>query len=540
MKQGRSSNHPEFRCNTKQRQAGHQQQKSSYELPEPLGHSCDNSMGFHNRLGCKEHDSLNFDQFKRIFGVKNENNSCNVNNVNMMPVVANNKIKLNSCGGGKCADFNVQAICHTTKPMNTVSSVNLTVNVDNALLVDAYKAINGNDTLSPQHDSPGSVIDHIETNPQILPGNHYFYACHTLVHKIDRFNYTFVNHSDNSHNQFVHIRNYPQNKPGVFYFLNFSYQTGQINILEGLSHPVDVLQVCDSIYFCIYPAGIKSHTLHTKHEAKLAYENYKQDCLSKQRYGMSYKTYMNNVISSLIDGQCEVDNIVASSPDTMPTLYKRESNGSKIATVYDTEANVASCDKCQTYHHRDINYPSKVKGYMAKQPTEFEFIGPDRPGIDTKDSEQYLKLARTIREPGVPNYRQVRVSIKSDLNIEAWRRHLSDYKDQVLLQYLKYSFPLSIKDPRFLTLISQIISQSNNTMRRFPHIWSKKLTLGRLWAPSIKLRITLYTVHLCSQEGPRWQSGNTLASHLCGQGSIPIMVVSGKAGSCLPLVGSLQ
>ena len=40
--------------------------------------------------------------------------------------------------------------------------------------------------------------------------------------------------------------------------------------------------------------------------------------------------------------------------------------------------------------------------------------------------------------------------------------------------------------------------------------------------------------------GPRWQSGNTLASHLCSQGSIPVMAVSGKAGSCLPLVGSLH
>ena len=41
-------------------------------------------------------------------------------------------------------------------------------------------------------------------------------------------------------------------------------------------------------------------------------------------------------------------------------------------------------------------------------------------------------------------------------------------------------------------------------------------------------------------KGPRWQSGNTLASHLCGRGLIPVMAVSGKAGSCLPLVGSLQ
>ena len=40
--------------------------------------------------------------------------------------------------------------------------------------------------------------------------------------------------------------------------------------------------------------------------------------------------------------------------------------------------------------------------------------------------------------------------------------------------------------------------------------------------------------------GPWLQSGNTLASHLRGRGSIPVKALSGKAGSCLPLVGSLQ
>ena len=43
-----------------------------------------------------------------------------------------------------------------------------------------------------------------------------------------------------------------------------------------------------------------------------------------------------------------------------------------------------------------------------------------------------------------------------------------------------------------------------------------------------------------SFQGPRWQSGNTLASHLWGRGSIPSTASSGKADSCLPLVGSLQ
>ena len=35
-------------------------------------------------------------------------------------------------------------------------------------------------------------------------------------------------------------------------------------------------------------------------------------------------------------------------------------------------------------------------------------------------------------------------------------------------------------------------------------------------------------------------SENTLASHIWGRGSIPVKALCGKAGSCLPLVGSLQ
>ena len=47
--------------------------------------------------------------------------------------------------------------------------------------------------------------------------------------------------------QTQYIHDFPQNKPGGFYFLKFSYQTKQITILECLRHSVDVLQVCDTI-----------------------------------------------------------------------------------------------------------------------------------------------------------------------------------------------------------------------------------------------------------------------------------------------------
>ena len=158
---------------------------------------------------------------------------------------------------------------------------------------------------------------------------------------------------------------------------------------------------------------------------------------------------MDNIISSLIDAQGDIDNMAFSSIDTMNN--KSEGNVTILDTIHDPQNSVASKDNCQVCQHRDINYPTKVKGYIAMQPTEFKFIGPDRPGIDTIDSEQYLKLARTVKESGVPNYRQVRVPTKSGLNIEASRRHLFDYKDQVLIQYLEYGFPLSISDSESLS-----------------------------------------------------------------------------------------
>ena len=59
----------------------------------------------------------------------------------------------------------------------------------------------------------------------------------------------------------------------------------------------------------------------------------------------------------------------------------------------------------------------------------------------------------------------------------------------------------------------------------------------------ISVPVLICVVQVCvikEKSGPRWQSGNTLVSHLCGWGSVPGPTSSGKAGSCLPLVGSLQ
>ena len=314
--------------------------------------------------------------------------------------------------------------------VETASHVNLTAYDSTALVMDSHKALYSNNNPAPQHDSPtGTMVEQMEANRQTFPRNHCANLYHGSVHKIDRFNYTFVNQFDNSHNQFVYIHDFPQNKPGGFYFLKFSYQTGQITILECLSHSVDALQVCDTIWLSIHHTISESSIVHTKREAKLAYENYKQDCLIKQRYCISYESYMNNVISSLIDVQYNVENNMTDTPNKTltPHLLKNRNNVSEVDLSHCTHVNAMSDKKCYTHLHKDINYPRKVRGYIAMQPTKFKFIGPDRPPIDTGNSNQYLKLAKTIRESGVLNYRQVRVSIKSGLNIAAWRRQLYDY-----------------------------------------------------------------------------------------------------------------
>ena len=205
---------------------------------------------------------------------------------------------------------------------------------------------------------------------------------------------------------------------------------------------------------------------------------------------------MNNVISLLIDAQCEVEKSMTISPNIIPMLHKNQCDDSKVANFHDSSVSVAVNKKCHTHNHRDINYPSKLKGYIATQPTEFKFVGPDRPGIDTKDSEQYLKLAKTITESGVSNYRQVRVPIKSDLNIEAWRRQLYDYKDQVLLQYLEYGFPLSIKESKSLTEQS-IINHSSATQHHqaVSSYLAKESHFGAIVGPILKVQD--YAIH-CS------------------------------------------
>ena len=102
---------------------------------------------------------------------------------------------------------------------------------------------------------------------------------------------------------------------------------------------------------------------------------------------------------------------------------------------------------------------------MNHQAPIFEFIGPDRQPVHITAIEQHLQVADIIRQTSVPNYAQARIPIVSYLNLDAWEHALSDYHDKLLIEYMKFSFPLSIVSPNSLHMT---VIQNHASAVNFP------------------------------------------------------------------------
>ena len=87
-------------------------------------------------------------------------------------------------------------------------------------------------------------------------------------------------------------------------------------------------------------------------------------------------------------------------------------------------------------------FPGKTKGFINHIVSEFQFVGPDRVPVEITTVEQCIEIASIIRSTGAPNYQKARNPLVSGLNIEAWEAYLKDYPDPLLIEYLKFSFPI--------------------------------------------------------------------------------------------------
>ena len=137
---------------------------------------------------------------------------------------------------------------------------------------------------------------------------------------------------------------------------------------------------------------------------------------------------------------------------------------------------------------RDFHYPNKNVGYLAQSDETFSFVGPDRQPIRLNSIDQLIQVANLIRDSGLPNYEAVRIPIESDLNFKAWERHLCEYADKRILQYIKFGFPLCLHNPQELnnTEVSNHFSACQYPCQVQEYI-DKEIKLGALLGPVKKM-----------------------------------------------------
>ena len=90
---------------------------------------------------------------------------------------------------------------------------------------------------------------------------------------------------------------------------------------------------------------------------------------------------------------------------------------------------------------------------------------PCKPPLDMKDPAAYLDLVDLILASGLPNYKSVRVPLPSGFDWEYIELQIQDYHDKVILDYIKFGFPLSINLDR---LIKSNAEDNHSSAKAYP------------------------------------------------------------------------
>ena len=190
-----------------------------------------------------------------------------------------------------------------------------------------------------------------------------------------------------------------------------------------------------------------------KSYSKLVMNDFCKEKYIQETFQCSYNTYMENVIDYLISkeeinltvitdsGSSDCDNIVDYELDRRTTAQQLDSYNCHIPNGIAAHMQGMISKNAVG---RDANESDKVVGFISHKPSNFKFVGPDRKPQVIDNIDKCLTIAKTIQSTGVPNYQQARIPLKLDLNIEQWELELKDYPDTLLIEYLKFGFPLSL------------------------------------------------------------------------------------------------
>ena len=207
------------------------------------------------------------------------------------------------------------------------------------------------------------------------------------------------------------------------------------------------------------------------------YNEFIRDMNSWNRYNLSYNDYVTNIIDALIVEQerTMTDDVVAVM-DTFTEICVCDgvdlvNPASNLDGLRDdhSSALVTTTQNMVKSNNRDINFPDKDRGFLGLSDRSFLFIGLDRQPVVMNSIQHYIKAADIIKSTGVPNYQQARIHVTFNLNIKAWEKYLQNYPDQLLIQYLKFGFPLSLQEDSKLNR-SPTIFWLNNYQRQWMNI----------------------------------------------------------------------
>ena len=95
------------------------------------------------------------------------------------------------------------------------------------------------------------------------------------------------------------------------------------------------------------------------------------------------------------------------------------------------------CNKSKTLFDRNVSFVSK----------DTQALGlPSAVPINMNDPEAYLRVASAVRASRVPSYKGLWVPLPSAFNWEFRQINIQGYRDELLLDYLRFGFPLGIKE----------------------------------------------------------------------------------------------
>lgn len=215
------------------------------------------------------------------------------------------------------------------------------------------------------------------------------------------------------------------------------------------------------------------------------------------------------------------DRLIANGGDTHaespPTRVERQVNAQSLSVVEGTRVQPPSQERVaqreirqsgihiatgindkrdrewQTFQiEADVEYmgpprETQNQGPQLVSPQEFQRVISDKWPWPVQSSydlyPEFMYTYYLVRQSGLPNYLVVRHPLKSQLNIMAWRRLLSNYHDQVICEYLEFGWPISYTSDRIPTSTMVNHQSAEEYPRQIEAFLEKEHRLGAMLGP---------------------------------------------------------